>query len=90
MAVFVVFEVYNQEQMQRSADQHFPGEYLRLPNGSWLLAGHVTVREVTEKLGMIDPNAVNGGIIFTMASYYGRYGIEVWEWIKTRYEKFGG
>lgn len=57
------------------------GNALKLPNGAWLVSHEGTSRELSDLIGLTDGSTVNG-IVFSVGSYWGRQGKDVWEWLQ--------
>jgi hypothetical protein len=63
--------------------KHFPGDFLKIGTGQWLVAGKSTTVDVSNILGISDGS--NGSaIVVAISSYYGRASTNIWEWMKVK------
>jgi hypothetical protein len=61
----------------------FPGNYLKVGPGQYLVAGKGTAIDISNALGITDGK--NGsGIVLSTSSYYGRAENNVWEWMRIK------
>lgn len=87
MTVFAVLPISARDKLEKAIEAQMPEANKLLPNGSWLIAFDGTAVELSNKLG-ITPDGANGtGIVLAVASYYGRAPVDIWEWVKSRWEK---
>lgn len=83
MIIFAVMLPAEIPQMDAVMTAAFPGNYLKVGPGQYLVAGRGTAVDVSNALGITDGK--NGaGIIFSTTSYYGRAGNNIWEWMQIR------
>jgi hypothetical protein len=84
MLLFAILGHDDNPRLSAALTLHFPGNYLRIGNGQWLVAGgNTTVVDVSNILGISD--GTNGsGIVISIASYYGRANTNIWEWMKVK------
>jgi len=90
MAIFAIFRVGNPIKMEEALRLVYPGDYIQVHPGEWLVSAVGTAKDISDKLGVSTGKDVGAAIIFSMANYYGRAPTEIWDWIKTKAERAGG
>jgi hypothetical protein len=68
----------------------FPGKFIALTTGQWLVAGDGTTKDISDRLGITNdaPNAQIElvGQVFSISGYYGRAPSNIWEWIAANWK----
>ena len=91
MTIFVVFRVQDPLKMQARVAEFYPNDHFDLGNNEWLISSNGTAKTVSDVLGITaQPSKSGNAIVFSMESYYGRAGTNIWEWIKTKSEASNG
>lgn len=85
-SIFVIFAVDKPDVLRSKINTTFPGDFLEVTTGQWIIAAEGSPIEVSEKLE-ITAGASGGAIVASIANYYGRKNPSIWEWIKS---KWGG
>jgi len=90
MPVFaVVRQSIPSDALAQAITREFETGNYDLGNGSWLVAGAGTAKDIADKLG-ITPDGVTGtAVVIEAASYYGRANPAIWTWIKNHWEASG-
>lgn len=87
MNIFLVIPTFPlRPELGATIEAKFKDEFYKLPNGEWLVAFDGTTQGLSDELGITDGS--NGtGIVAMMSGYYGRAPTDIWEWLKTRFER---
>jgi len=93
MPIFLVTPFVDPQKLADTVEKNIVDHdrYL-LKNGSWLIRFDGTSKEVSDKIGITNPDpdvppTVGSCLIVSISGYYGRGPTDMWEWIKTRLEK---
>ncbi len=73
--------------MESAIRRVFPSDHLKVTDNEWLISAIGTSKDISDKLGVTPGNETGPAIVFSMANYYGRAMMEVWDWIKAKAEK---
>jgi hypothetical protein len=77
--------------VQPKLTEAFPGQFLALEAGAWLLSAPSTSQDVSHRLGITGTTGPGLSVmVFTIASYFGRAPTAVWEWLKEKQENGAG
>ena len=91
MPVFAIFRVAQPAKMEAALATHFPENHLKVGDGEWLVAGHGTAKDISDKLQITGTDSKTGAaIVISIANYYGRATSEIWDWVKSKAETSGG
>ena len=83
--LFAILSQSNHEKIHAALETKFPSSYLVLFTGQWLLVtSGVTVKEVSDQLGISIGDSGSAVVIAGTGSYFGRANPEIWEWLKSR------
>jgi hypothetical protein len=86
MPIFLVHPkaISDRDKVRPRVTAAYPGAFLELQSGSWLLSAAGTSEEVSNKLGVTgaDHAPSPSVIVFTISGYFGRAPNDVWEWLK--------
>lgn len=84
----------NKTAIQQAVESKFPAEdrYKLQSNAGWLVRHHGTTVEVSNHLGVTgqpqgEPSPIGSTMVTLVTSYYGRGPTDMWEWLKTRFER---
>ena len=88
MAIFVIFRVSNQVQLERALSEAFPGNHLKVEDGQYLVSSPGIAKDVSDRLGITD-GKTGVAMVFSMANYFGRAPTDIWDWIKAKAEAVG-
>lgn len=84
MAIFAILAPSETDIMKAELQRLFPGDYLRVGFGQWLVsAANASAKDVSDAVGISDGRS-GTGIVFLTAGYFGRSNPEHWEWIASR------
>ncbi len=61
----------------------FPGDYLEIGPGQWLIASIGTAEDVSGKLGLTDGRS-GTGVVLSVSGYFGRASAQIWEWLAAK------
>lgn len=87
MAVFVVIPTAKQETLDHSINTKFATNSKKLPRGEWLVSFSGTAQELSDHLGITPDGSGGHGVVVAVTTYYGHAPTDIWEWIKTRWQK---
>lgn len=80
-ALFIVLA--NLPGFEQRLAQVFPGDFLPLPTGGWLLAAPGTSRDIYHRLGATE--GMEGFVfVFRTSAHYGWAPESIWEWIAAK------
>jgi hypothetical protein len=83
MIIYAVLVPTENARLDAAMTASFPGNYLKVGPGQYLVAGKGTAIDVSNALGITD--GTNGsGIVLSTSSYYGRAENNVWEWMRVK------
>jgi hypothetical protein len=86
MPVFVVISHHENTKLEEAIHANFENDYFKLNSTSWVVASaDASVEEVSRRLGILEKGAASA-VVFQIAAYYGRYGVNLWTWIKAKWE----
>lgn len=87
MSIFLITPINEPEKVSSAVAEKFGGECYQIPKtASWVVFFAGTTVELSDQLGIT--NGENGtGVVVSIANYYGRAPIDLWEWMKTRMER---
>ncbi|MES5099643.1 hypothetical protein ABUK73_15555 [Agrobacterium sp. BA1120] len=85
MSIFVVFRVTNPQAVKAAIEASFPHDHYQADVDEWIISANMTAKELSDTL-RITGGENGSGIVFKMASYYGRAATDLWDWIKTKSE----
>jgi hypothetical protein len=85
MIIFAVLTPSENLQLEAAITSLFPGNYLKVGPGQYLVAGKGTAADISNALGITDGRHGNAiAIVLSTSSYYGRAGNDVWEWMRVK------
>lgn len=86
MSIFAIMRQpgANNERLGPAIAQTYPLHHYDLGEGSWLVAGRGTAKDISDRLGITDGR--NGSaVVVETGSYYGRANPAIWTWIKNNW-----
>jgi hypothetical protein len=88
MPVFAVLAPLDNQKIGPAIESLFgTGEnFFRVSNGQWFVATPGTAQTVADRLGISD-GTNGGGVVVTIASYWGRANADLWPWLSARMDK---
>jgi hypothetical protein len=86
MAVFAVLAPLDNQKIGPAIEATFPDNFFRASNGQWFVSAQGTAKQISDRLGISD-GTNGGGIVVTVASYWGRTNPDLWPWLAARMEK---
>jgi hypothetical protein len=75
-------------QLQAAIESNFPGNFIKVADNFWFVAGTATAFETSQKLGVAGKAGGTLGhvIVLSVTNYWGNAEATVWEWISNRME----
>lgn len=91
MAVFAVLMPSSQPGVVEAIKTSFPDDHLALNDTQYLISFKGTASALTAQLGIWDASKPTAtptglGVVLAFSAYSGRAPLEVWEWLKTKWE----
>lgn len=90
MTIFAILRADNLPNNQLLHDAihaRYPTDSYRSSVGQWLVASDKTTVELCTELGIVPKGSFPGTIVLAVSSYYGVHNLELWDWIKAKWEK---
>jgi hypothetical protein len=90
MTIFVVLTTHPNAALATRIRSAYPNDHYVLSESQWLISTSGTTIDLSNKLGVVDPNnpsaTIGNAVIFATSSYYGRAPQPVWDWLKAKLE----
>jgi len=83
MTLYAVMTTGDNAGLQAALNTHFPNDHLKVASGQYLVAAKLTVIELSNTLG-ISAGINGGGLVLSIAAYYGRADQNIWEWMRLK------
>lgn len=65
--------------------QHYPDRHYALSDSAFVIASRSTAREISDRLGASGPD-LGTTIVMEAGSYYGHGPVDLWEWLRVKWE----
>lgn len=86
MPVFAVLAPLDNQRIGAAIESVFADNFFRLSNGQWFVSTHGTAQQLSDRLGISD-GSNGGGVVVTVASYWGRSNPDLWPWLAARIDR---
>lgn len=89
MPILAVLAEPDNQKLETAITEGFPEDFVKIRPGQWLVSAELTAQELSGKLLITD--GTNGaGVVVSIGSYFGRANPNLWEWIRTKWDKKHG
>ena len=87
MTIFAIISNVPNPKLSDAVRNVYPNDHMTLAEGTqWLVSAKDTAVNVSEKLGLGQEGASGSGMVLGVSSYYGRASVNVWEWMKVKWD----
>jgi hypothetical protein len=89
MAIFLIIPTGDSSGIKNSLVSHKSSdavEFYALPKDEFIVFYSGTCKEISDILGISDGSS-GTAVVAKIDSYYGRASTDIWEWIKSRWDK---
>lgn len=83
--IFAICSPSNPDLLGEKIKAVFGDNSIKLQGDSWLIAAEGTTQTVSEQIE-ITQGATGTALIVSVSGYFGRQPVNVWEWIKAKWE----
>jgi hypothetical protein len=91
MSVFIIISpIASNPKLEATIIEQYPEDFYKLSENQWLVCAGGIAKELSTKLKINDDEGTGPAIVFSIANYWGRANPNIWEWIKTKWEKSCG
>lgn len=90
MSIFAVLSKNENPILEQRIEAEFPDNYYKFSSSQWFVSFDGTSKDVSDKLGVTSKEDPISAVIVDIASYWGRSSLDLWDWLKQKWEKSDG